>query len=218
MLFTFSVICLFGSVMTAYNVEILATALFYADPLGRILLICGDLPLGTKIAIHSDFGHRVRNKFRLKVVPAFESREDIPYKADILKRLKDIFPRIYIASFSNTTGIQIMEKLYKKKKLHKSNYVPFIGNKYAPETEIQEDEEEDSDEEAANYVDTTLDTNSTTSQQPNILLKTLHNPDGYFPNSVIYAIEYPCVVRSELVDCNQGNSLLTKFISGRNGE
>lgn len=220
MFFTLAAICLFGSVMTADNVEIVATALYYADPLGRILLVCDELPFGTKVAIHQDFLYRVKNKFRLRIVPAFENREDIPYKADILTRLRDIYPKIYIANISNTTSVQIMEKLIKKTKLHKRNYVSFNKNEYPLESEQDDKEEEDllENEAAVNYIETTINTNGNSSQHPFVQIKSLHNPDGYFPNSVIYAIEKPCVVRSEFVDCNQGNSLLTKFISGRKGE
>lgn len=209
MLFALTVICLFGPVMTVQYVEIVATALYYADNLGRILLISDELPFGTKLAIHQDFQYRVKNKYRLRIVPAFENKEDIPYKVDILERLRDIFPKIYIANISNTTSILIMEKLIKKNKLHKRNYLQYP---------LEEDqEEENSNGSAVNNISTT-DTQSTPSKQPIIFIKTLHSPDDYFPSSVIYAIEKPCVVRTEFVDCNQGNSLLTKFISGRNEE
>lgn len=205
MLFMLTVLCLFGSAMTSYNVEIVATALYYSDPLGRILLVYDEVPLGTKIAIHQDFRYRVKNKFRLKIVPAFENKEDIPYKADILARLRDIFPKIYIANISNTTSIKIMEKLIKTNQMSYENY--------------EEDQKEENFNEAeANYVETTMNRNSTSSQELISPFNILQNPDNYSPNSVIYAIENPCVVRSEFVDCNQGNSLLTKFISGRNGE
>lgn len=216
MLFTLAVICLFGSVVTAYNVEIVATALYYADSLGRILLICDELPLATKIAIHKDFVHRVKDKYRLRIVPAFANKEDIPYKANILARLRDIFPKVYIADISKDAGIQIMKKLIKKKKLNKRNYVPFNeGNSTLDLSE--EYNEDDEEEDTTELYETTIDTNSKP-QEPIIPLNILNNPDNYFPNSVIYATENPCVVRSELVDCNQGNNLLTKFISGRKGE
>lgn len=219
MLFIWAVICLFGSVMTANNVEIVATALYYADSLGRILLISDELPLGTKIAIHKDFVHRIKDKYRLRIVPAFEDQEDIPYKANILARLRDIFPKVYIADISNTTSIQIMEKIIKKKMLHKRNYLLLSEENPSLDTTegySADDEDEDSSEAAVN--DTTFNTNGTSSQQSILSLNILKNPDNYFPESVIYAIDNPCVGGSVLVDCNQGNSLLTKFISGREDE
>lgn len=80
------------------------------------------------------------------------------------------------------------------------------------EQNIDQDNVEDT-EATVNYDDMTTETETL-----NPFVRVLHKPYEYFPSSIIYAIENPCVIRSELVDCNQENNVLTKFILGRNGE
>lgn len=166
MLFTLATISLTGSAVTAYQVEIVATTLYYIyiDDLGRILLVSDELPHAT--SRRTFYIARVENKFRLRIVPAFENRDDIPYKADIaIARVRDIYQIVYISNISNATSIRIMEKLIWKK-LHKLNHVPFNENNAPSKTTTDKDQEnEDYNEATVKYDEITINEDTTTTEQ-----------------------------------------------------